>query len=174
MTDTDAAASHQTSLVEMTSEVVAAYIGKNHVQPSELPALIASVHAAFDNLGKPPVVEAAAEPLKPAVPIRKSVTDDYIISLEDGRKFKSMKRYLGILGMTPADYRAKWGLPHDYAMVAPAYAAHRSTLAKTIGLGSMRQRQGQAVETASETEVQAEPDPTSEKRKAGRRKKGAA
>ncbi len=84
----------QTALVEMTSEVVAAYIGKNHVQPSELPALIASVHAAFDSLGKPPVVEPTAEPLKPAVPIKKSVTDEYIISLEDGRKFKSMKRYL--------------------------------------------------------------------------------
>ena len=145
----------QTSLVEMTSEVVAAYIGKNHVQPSELPALIASVHAAFGSLGKPLVVEAAAEPLKPAVPIRKSVTDDFIISLEDGRKFKSMKRYLSGLGMTPAEYRAKWGLPHDYPMVAPAYAAHRSTLAKTLGLG--RKRQEEVDEAAPEPEPQPEP-----------------
>ncbi len=76
------------------------------------------------------------------MPVKKSVTNEYIISLEDGRKFKSMKRYLGLLGMTPADYRAKWGLPHDYPMVAPAYAAHRSTLAKTIGLGRKRQEEG--------------------------------
>jgi predicted transcriptional regulator len=73
-----------------------------------------SVHNAFTSLGKSPVVEAAAEPLKPAVPIKKSVTNEFIISLEDGRKLKSMKRYLSGLGMTPADYRAKWGLPADY------------------------------------------------------------
>ena len=123
------------ALVEMTSEVVAAYVAQNHVQPSELPNLIASVHAALGGLGKPVVPEAPAEPLKPAVPVRKSITDDYIISLEDGRKLKSMKRYLAGLGMTPVQYREKWGLPHDYPMVAPTYAAHRSALAKTIGLG---------------------------------------
>ena len=81
----------------------------------------------------------AAEPLKPAVPVKKSITDEYIISLEDGRKLKSMKRYLAKLGMTPDEYRAKWGLPNDYPMVAPAYAAKRSELAKGLGLGRRRQ-----------------------------------
>ena len=97
--------------------------------------MIQSVHEAFKSLGQPVAAEVAPEPPKPAVPVKKSVTDDYIISLEDGRKLKSMKRYLATLGMTPADYRAKWGLPHDYPMVAPTYANKRSELAKTLGLG---------------------------------------
>jgi predicted transcriptional regulator len=99
-----------------------------------LSKLIKEVYAA---LVRAPA--AAAEPEKqelvPAVPIKKSITPDYIISLEDGRKFKSMKRHLGIIGMTPAEYRAKWGLPYDYPMVAPNYAKARSGLAKSMGLG---------------------------------------
>ena len=98
---------------------------------------------AFDwerSQGADPAV--SGEPPKPAVPVKESITDDYLISLEDGRKLKSMKRYLAGLGMTPADYRAKWGLPHDYPMVAPAYAAHRSVLAKAIGLGRSRRGRG--------------------------------
>ena len=125
----------QTTLAEITSEVVAAYVAQNHLQVAELPKLIASVHDAFKSLGHAPVVEVAAEPLKPAVPIKKSITDEYLISLEDGKKLKSMKRYLAKRGMTPAEYRAKWGLPADYPMVAPAYAARRSDLAKRLGLG---------------------------------------
>ncbi len=97
------------------------------------------------------------------MPIKKSITDEYIISLEDGRKLKSMKRYLSGLGMTPAQYREKWGLPHDYPMVAPAYAAHRSALAKTLGLG--RKRQEEVVEVAPEPEAQ----PESAAKKPGRR-----
>jgi predicted transcriptional regulator len=127
----------QTALAEMTSEVVAAYVAQNHIQPSELPNLIASVHMALGGLGK--AVEPSAETPKPAVPVKKSITDDYLISLEDGRKFKSLKKYLAGLGMTPADYRAKWGLPNDYPMVAPSYAAKRSELAKSFGLGRKRQ-----------------------------------
>ena len=134
MPDLDPAA-----LAELTSEVVAAYVAKNHIQTPELPALIASVHATLSALGKAPEPEVPAEPPKPAVPIKKSITDEYLISLEDGRKFKSLKRYLGVLGMTPAEYRAKWGLPGDYPMVAPAYAAKRSELAKGLGLGHKRQ-----------------------------------
>ena len=84
--------------------------------------------------------EVAAEAVKPAVPIRTSVTDEFIISLEDGRKLKSMKRYLTKRGMSPEQYRAKWGLPADYPMVAPAYAKQRSEWAKTIGLGGMRKK----------------------------------
>ena len=129
----------QISLAEKTAEVVAAYVAQNRIQTSELPKLIASVHDAFKSLGSPmgasPVAEGASDVLTPAVPIKKSVTNDYIISLEDGRKMKTMKRYLSVLGMTPADYRAKWGLPADYPMVAPAYAAQRSALAKGFGLG---------------------------------------
>ncbi len=162
---TDASTTNETTLVDMTSEVVAAYIGKNHVQPSELPALIASVHAAFSGLGEPSVPEAAAETLKPFVPIKKSVTDEYMISLEDGRKFRSLKRYLGTLGMTPADYRAKWGLPHNYPMVAPGYAAQRSALAKSIGFGLRNKKT--TVDEPEPVEAPAKP-------KAGRPKKGAA
>ena len=142
----------QTTFAEITSEVVAAYVAQNHVQPAELPKLIASVHEAFKSLGQPVAAEVAPEPPKPAVPVKKSITDEYIISLEDGRKLKSMKRYLAGLGMTPADYRAKWGLPADYPMVAPAYAAHRSALAKSLGLG----RKGSQVVAEADTEVEPE------------------
>lgn len=157
-----------TALAETTSEVVAAYVRQNHIQPSELPNLIASVYAALGGLGKPVEPVAPAEPLKPAVPVRKSITDDYLISLEDGRKLKSMKRYLAGLGMTPDEYRAKWGLPKDYPMVAPAYAAHRSALAKSLGLG---RRAGQDVVEA-DAEVEAHPEPEAPK-KAGRGRKKA-
>ena len=165
-----------TTLAEVTSEVVAAYVAKNHLQPSELPNLIASVHAAFDGIGKPIAPEVPAEPLKPAVPVKKSVTDDYIISLEDGRKLKSMKRYLAGLGMTPADYRTKWGLPVDYPMVAPAYAAHRSALAKSLGLG--RRGAQDAVDAAPEpdeesSEVDAQAEPEAPKKAGPRRQEGS-
>ena len=153
----------QTMLVEMTTEVIAAYVAKNSVPPAEMSALITSVYAALSSLDKPQEVAPEPERQKPAVPIKKSITDEFIISLEDGRKLKSMKRYLGLLGMTPADYRAKWGLPHDYPMVAPAYKAQRSTLAKTLGLG----RKPAAV-------AEIEPDEAPAKPKAGRPKKGAA
>ncbi len=132
MSDT---ATVQTDHIQTATEIVAAYVSRNSVPVSELPALIQSVHVALTNLDKPAEQEAVDGPLKPAVSIKKSITDDYLISLEDGRKFKSMKRYLSGLGMTPADYRTKWGLPKDYPMVAPAYAKTRSALAKTSGLG---------------------------------------
>ncbi|MGI3901555.1 MAG: MucR family transcriptional regulator [Janthinobacterium lividum] len=151
----------------MTTEVVTAYTAKNHVQPSELPALIASVHDAFRGLGKPSLAEAVAEPPKPAVPVNKSVTDELIISLEDGRKFRSMKRYLSTLGMTPADYRAKWGLPADYPMVAPAYAAKRSEIAKA--------RFGRnTTETLPQPDEMLESAPGLEMRKPGRPKNASA
>lgn len=122
-------------LVELTSEVVAAYVTRNHVQPNELPGLIASVHTALGNMGKP--TAPTEEPVKPVPPvsIRKSITDEYLVSLEDGKRYKSLKRHLAKHGLTPAEYRAKWGLSQDYPMVAPAYAAKRSELAKNLGLG---------------------------------------
>ena len=121
-------------VVQITAEIVSAFVTNNKVEQGELSNLIEKVHVA---LVKAPA--AAAEPEKPnlvpAVPIKKSVTPDYIISLEDGRKFKSMKRYLGLLGMTPDQYRQRWSLPRDYPMVAPNYAVRRSELAKSMGLG---------------------------------------
>lgn len=120
-------------LTPLTARVVAAYVAHNAVPVAELPRFIASVHGAFDTLGAPPA--PAPEPLKPAVPIAKSVTDEAIICLEDGKRFQSLKKHLAKLGMTPQDYRTKWGLAKDYPMVAPNYAAKRSALAKSMGLG---------------------------------------
>ncbi|MDX8450669.1 MucR family transcriptional regulator [Mesorhizobium sp. VK25A] len=122
------------ALIELTAEVVSAYVSNNPVPVGDLPALIDRVHGALKSAGG----DAAEKPeaLTPAVPIRKSVTPDYIISLEDGKKFKSLKRHLSVhYGLTPDEYRAKWGLPADYPMVAPNYAAARSSLAKSMGLG---------------------------------------
>ncbi|TJW67037.1 MAG: MucR family transcriptional regulator, partial [Mesorhizobium sp.] len=113
---------------------VSAYVSNNPLPVGELPALIGQVHTALK--GTMGGLVAKPEDLKPAVPIRKSVTPDYIISLEDGKKFKSLKRHLAThYGLTPEEYRAKWGLSADYPMVAPNYAAARSALAKTMGLG---------------------------------------
>jgi len=123
------------NLIELTADVVAAYVSNNPVPVGDLPALIGQVHAALKGTAGSVSVEEP-QALKPAVPIRKSVTPDYIISLEDGKKFKSLKRHLSThYGLTPNEYRAKWGLPADYPMVAPNYAAARSALAKTMGLG---------------------------------------
>ena len=144
--------------IEMTAEIVAAYVSRNSVPAGDLPNLIRSIHQTVSTLGAPPVAEVAPEPLKPAVPVKRSITDEYIISLEDGRKLKSMKRYLAGLGMTPAQYREKWGLPHDYPMVAPSYAAHRSALAKTLGLG--RRAAQDVADAAPEAEVEAEEAPS--------------
>lgn len=128
--------------LELTADIVSAYVSNNPVPASELGSLIVSVNAALSGLGQP--VEAEAPVLTPAVNPKKSVFPDYIVSLEDGRKFKSMKRHLGLLGMTPDEYRAKWQLPHDYPMVAPNYAAARSALAKKMGLGRKPKAQAEA------------------------------
>jgi predicted transcriptional regulator len=121
-------------LLDLTTSIVSAYVAHNNLPAGELTALIASTHAALAKLGGEPEAPAAA-PLVPAVPIRKSVTPDAIICLEDGKAFKSLKRHLSKFGLTPDQYRAKWGLPSDYPMVAPNYAEARSALAKAIGLG---------------------------------------
>ena len=122
------------NVISLTAEIVSAYVSKNPLPQATLPELIGQVHQSLKILANGEKVEPVVE-LVPAVPVKKSVTPDYIISLEDGRKFKSMKRYLGLRGMTPAEYRQKWGLPRDYPMVAPNYAAQRSELAKKLGLG---------------------------------------
>ena len=127
-------------LVELSASVVGAYVSHNALSASDLPKLIAQVHQALIALGGPAPAEAAPE-LKPAVPVKKSITPDYLICLEDGKKFKSLKRHLRTqYNMTPEQYREKWDLPADYPMVAPNYAAARSQLAKQMGLGQQRRR----------------------------------
>ncbi len=121
-------------LLQLTSDIVTAYVSKNAVPIGELPGLIQSAFVTLSGLDAP-----AGEPeveLKPAVNPKRSVTDDYIVCLEDGKKLKMLKRHLSTAyGMTPEQYRAKWNLPHDYPMVAPAYARKRQELARKIGLG---------------------------------------
>ena len=122
-------------LLEMTTEIVSAYVGNNSVTSNDLSALIQSVHRALSTVNTAPEV-VDLTPKEPAVPIKKSITPDFLICLEDGRKFKSLKRHLRTkYNMSPEDYRAKWGLPKDYPMVAPNYARARSDLAKQMGLG---------------------------------------
>ncbi|ACL58745.1 MucR family transcriptional regulator [Methylobacterium nodulans] len=117
----------------LTGRIVSAYVAYTAVPASELPALIAAVHGALAALGRPAEPEAPA--LVPPVPIRKTITPDAIISLEDGKPYRTLKRHLAGRGLTPEQYRAKWGLPLDYPMVAANYAAQRSELAKQYGLG---------------------------------------
>jgi predicted transcriptional regulator len=155
----EAAADH----IELVSDIVSAYVSKNNVPPGELPVLIRSVYQSLGSLGRP----SEPEPVKltPPVPIRKSVTPDHIISLEDGRPYKTLKRHLSGRGLTPEQYRQKWGLPPDYPMVAANYAAQRSELAKTSGLGQQRTR------AAAEKRVAADAKVSSTKKGPGRPRK---
>ncbi len=122
----------------MAAEIVSAYVSANSVAAQDLPALIRTVHSVLREVSGAPGA-AQDVPQEPAVPVKKSVTPDFIICLEDGKKFKSLKRHLRTrYNMTPEEYRAKWGLPHDYPMVAPNYAKERSNLAKRMGLGHTR------------------------------------
>ena len=126
--------SEQEYLVETTAKIVTAYVSNNRLIASELPALINAVYQTVAGVNG--AQAGTGEPLKPVVSIKRSVTDDYLVCLEDGKKFKSLKRHLRTsYGLSPEQYRAKWGLPADYPMVAPNYAAQRSKLAKAIGLG---------------------------------------
>ncbi|MCA8895574.1 MAG: MucR family transcriptional regulator [Amphiplicatus sp.] len=140
MDATETTVQNNDALIELTADVVAAYVSNNPVPVGELPNLIADVHAALGRVG------SVAEPVqvdkpKPAVNPKKSVHDDYIICLEDGKKFKSLKRHLMThYGLTPEQYREKWGLEASYPMVAPSYAAARSQLAKKMGLGRKKRK----------------------------------
>lgn len=126
--------------IELTAQIVSAYLGNNPVPSAEIANLISQVHAALKRVSVGQMA-AAAEPVKPAVPVKRSLNPDYIVCLEDGKKFKSLKRHLSTrYHMTPEQYREKWGLPADYPMVAPSYAAARSQLAKQMGLGQQRRR----------------------------------
>jgi predicted transcriptional regulator len=152
----------------LTAEIVSAYVANHAIAPADLPNLITSVLRSLNDVGR--VEEAAPEKPEPAVPIKKSVGQDFIVCLEDGKKMKVLKRYLQTrYGMTPAEYRRRWGLPSDYPMVAPAYAERRSAMAKQFGLGR---------KPAAAPEPEPQPAPVSEavsaKRRTGGRGKAAA
>jgi predicted transcriptional regulator len=121
-----------------TADVISAYVSHNSVRAADLPDLIASVHRALQGLSAPP--QAEPEKRQPPVSIRKSITPDFLISLEDGKRYKSLRRHLTSRGLTPQTYREKWGLPRDYPMVAPNYAKQRSELARASGLGQIRRK----------------------------------
>jgi predicted transcriptional regulator len=123
--------------IEMTADIVAAYVSNNSVSQGDLPSLIQAIYKTINEIGTGVPAEAAPAQA-PAVSIRRSITPDHLVCLEDGLKFKSLKRHLRTkFGMSPEEYRAKWGLPNDYPMVSPAYAASRSALAKASGLGQV-------------------------------------
>ena len=136
MTDLNGAAgSGDNDLIDLSTEIVSAYVSNNALSVTDLPKLIADVHSALRGLRSASPSEPAEE-LKPAVPVKKSIAADYLICLEDGKKFKSLKRHLRThYNLSPEEYREKWGLPADYPMVAPNYSATRSRLAKDNGLG---------------------------------------
>lgn len=141
---TDASMTDRSAVLEYTTDIVASYTSNHSLDQAGLVALIGSVFTALSELAEEPA--ATPEALVPAVSIRKSVTDDYLICLEDCKKLKMLKRHLMTsYGMTPEDYRAKWGLPHDYPMIAPAYVRLRQDIAKQIGLG----RRAKQVEVAA-------------------------
>ncbi|NLH82367.1 MAG: MucR family transcriptional regulator [Phyllobacteriaceae bacterium] len=138
MTDTS-----NSNLIDLAADIVSAYVSNNTVPSTELSGLIAEVYGALQRTSTGVAPEPIPEPLKPAVPVKKSVNPDFIVCLEDGKKFKSLKRHLRTqYNMTPEEYREKWGLPADYPMVAPNYAQARSDLAKKMGLGQQRRRGG--------------------------------
>jgi predicted transcriptional regulator len=148
--------------IELAADIVSAFVSNNSLPAADLPALIGSVHDALNRVASGST-EQPQEELRPAVSIKKSVQPDYIVCLDDGKRFKSLKRHLRtVYNMTPEQYRAKWRLPHDYPMVAPNYAEARSRLAKELGLGARRK----------EAEpVRAEPQPAAPPTKGRRRKK---
>jgi predicted transcriptional regulator len=128
------------SFIDLTASIVSAYVSNNPMPASDLPGLIGQIHAALLRVSSGRV-EVPLEPAKPAVSIKRSMTPDYLVCLEDGKRFKSLKRHLqSQYNLTPDQYRDKWGLPPDYPMVAPNYAVARSQLAKKMGLGQQRRR----------------------------------
>ena len=134
MTDNTASGNY----IELTAGIVSAYVSNNTVASSDIPSLINQIHAALLRVSTG-TSDAQPEPLKPAISVKKSITPDHLVCLEDGKKFKSLKRHLRTqYNMTPEQYRDKWGLPPDYPMVAPNYAVARSQLAKKMGLGQQR------------------------------------
>ena len=142
--------------INLAADIVSAFVSNNSVPSAELPALIASVHSALAKVANGQTEKPTEAPVPP-VSIRKSITPDFLISLEDGRRYKSLKRHLKGRGLTPEQYREKWGLPRDYPMVAPNYAKQRSELAKALGLGQLRRNRAAGSEPAAQAETTPEP-----------------
>ena len=152
------------SLLVLTAQIIANYVDANKLAPTELPGLIRTVHDALDNAGQPAAPATDGTPKLTAAQIRKSVTPDALISFEDGKSYKILKRNLAKRGLTPDEYRAKWGLPKDYPMIAPAYSLMRSAFAKANGLGVNRKG-------STKAKPAAKAKPTAAKRGVGRPKK---
>jgi predicted transcriptional regulator len=152
----------QLDFASITADIVSSYVANNAVHRTDLPAMIASVHAALQGLAAPK--QAEPEKPEPRVAIKKSITPDFLISLEDGKQYKTLKRHLGKLGLTAEGYRAKWGLPADYPMVAPSYAAKRSELARSSGLGQMRRKNAAKAAAISDEKVTAPAEASKRKR----------
>ena len=160
----------------LMTDVVAAYVSNNSLPLNDLPALMRSVHTSLTDLAAGHVPAPVEEPQAPAVPIKKSITSEFLICLEDGKKFRSLKRHLGtVYKLTPEKYREKWGLPSDYPMVAPAYSAVRSQLAKAIGLGSAGRAEAEPARGEAPTDAaSAEPAPSPSTRNGGSMPKAIA
>jgi predicted transcriptional regulator len=141
--------------IQITADIVSAFVSNNAVRASELPSIIEAVHSTLLKASDVKAEEPVPENKVPAVPVKKSITDEFIICLEDGKKFKSLKRHLSTAyNMSPDEYRAKWGLPRDYPMVAPAYASARSSLARQMGLGRKRDEEMMSAEEPAPAPVE--------------------
>jgi predicted transcriptional regulator len=163
VTDQISTSGNPPNYIELAADIVSAFVSNNSVPVADLPTLIASVHSALQNVGNPAPAQTETK-YEPAVPVKRSVTPDAIISLIDGKRYKSLKRHLRGHGLSPEQYRQRYGLPADYPMMASAYAARRSELAKAAGLG--QQRRKTAAKTADTSETVAEKAP----KKRGRKK----
>ena len=164
---------HQSAAEEMIQvvSIVSAYVSHNSMRAADLPEFIGAVHASISSLAKGPATVEAKKPENPAVPVKRSVSRDYIVCLEDGKKFKSLRRHLSSFHqLTPDEYRAKWNLPSDYPMVAPAYSATRSQLAKDSGLGQVSRSPEDEKEPGPEPDAETAEEPP-KKAKRGRPKK---
>ena len=152
------AATFQIDYIDLASEVVSAYVSNNSLPVTELPALLGNVHAALSGLASTATASADSAPKATPAQIRKSVTHDALVSFEDGKPYKTLRRHLTIRNLTPEAYRAKWGLPVDYPMVAAAYSEQRSSLAKSLGLGQQRRKTAANAAAPAETAQAPEPE----------------
>ncbi|MEH3120086.1 MAG: MucR family transcriptional regulator [Methylorubrum populi] len=162
-------------LVTLTADVVSAYVSNNHVQSAELPKLLGEVHEAIRSVSQSGRPSAETGPPK-ATPqeIRKSISHDFLVSFEDGKPYKTLRRHLTLRGLSPEQYRAKWGLPNDYPMTSASYSEQRSELARALGLGQQRRRISDPEPETAPAPAAAEPEPPpapEKKRRAPRRKK---
>lgn len=153
----DSATSAQSEHLELAVDIVAAYVSNNSVTPADLPSLISGVHAALSSLVGAPKADAPVTEKLTAAQIRKSISHEQIVSFEDGKPYKTLRRHLTLRGLTPEAYREKWGLPRDYPMTAASYSAQRSELARSLGLGQQRRKSVSA--PAAEPKASAPPAP---------------